>query len=102
MDREQAAKRSEKAREREFVKKPAFAKRSKELESERENNFFKVNESGQQILDLNFEVSEAEILEKPTEKGTQTDSRMFVDVDTQSEEFDYLVSPSNMKPPFDH
>ena len=100
-DRDQAAKRSERARERELVKKPAFAKRAKERESEREKKLFKVNESGHQILHFNFEVSEAESLEKPTEKGTQTDSRMVVDVGTQSEEFDYLVSPPNVKPPFD-
>ena len=57
------------AKERELVKKPAFAKRVKELESE--GKFFKVTAPGQQILDLKFEVSEAESLEKPTEKGTQ-------------------------------
>ena len=42
-----------------MVKKPAFAKRAKEQESESEKKLFKVNESGHQILDLNFEVSEA-------------------------------------------
>ena len=100
-DRDQAAKRSERVRERELVKKPVFAKRAKERGSEREKKLFKVNESGHQILDFNFEVSKAESLEKPTAKGTQTDSRMVVDVGTQSEEFDYLVSPPNVKPPFD-
>jgi len=100
-ERDQAAKRSERARESELVKKPAFATRAKERESEMEKKLFKVNESGHHILDLNFEVSEAESLENPTEKGTQTDSRMFVDIGTQSEEFDYVVSPPNVKPPFD-
>jgi len=56
-----------------LVKKPVFAKRAKERESEREKKLFKANQSGHQVLDLNFEVSEAESLEKPTEKGTQTD-----------------------------
>lgn len=69
------------------MKKPAFAKRVKVLEAEREEKFFKFSESGQQSLDLNFEGSEAESLDKLTEKGTQTDSRMFVYVGTQSEEF---------------
>ena len=68
-DRGQAAKRSERAKERELGKKLVFAKRVKELESE--GKFFKVTAPGQQILDLNFEVSEAESLEKPTEKGKQ-------------------------------
>lgn len=101
-DRDQAAKRSERVRECELVKKPAFAKRAKERESEREKRLFKVNKSGHHILEVNFKVSEAESLENHTEKGTQTDSRMFVDVGTQSEEYDYLVSPPNVKPPFDH
>lgn len=101
IDRDQAAKRSERVRECELVKKPAFAKRAKERESEREKRLFKVNKSGHHILELNFKVSEAESLENPTEKGTQTDSRMFVDVGTQSEEYDYLVNPPNVKPPFD-
>ena len=100
-DWDQAAKRSERVRECELVKKPAFAKRAEERESEREKRLFKVNKSGHHILALNFKVSEAESLENPTEKGTQTDSRMFVDVGTQSEEYVYLVSPPNVKPPFD-
>lgn len=78
------------------MKKPAFAKRVKVQESEREEKFFKFSESGQQSLDLNFEGSEAESLENPTEKGTQTDSRVFVDVGTQSEEFDCHLSSSTL------
>lgn len=49
----------------------------KEFESKRKKKFFEVNEPGQQILDLNFEVSEVESLEKPTVKGTQTGSKIF-------------------------
>ena len=56
----------------------------KEFESKRKKKFFEVNEPGQQILDLNFEVSEAESLEKPTEKGTQTDSKIFDHASTKT------------------
>ena len=52
----------------------AFAKRVKELESEREKKFLKVTKPGQHILDLNLEAGEAES-EMPTEKGTQIDSK---------------------------
>ena len=100
-DREQAAKRSERARERELVKKPAFAKREKELEAEREVKRSKLTEPGQQIFDLNFDFSTEDSLETPTAKGTQTDTKLCVDTGTQSEEFDYLVSPPKIKPPFD-
>ena len=102
-DREKAAKRCERARKRELKKKPAFAKRKKELESEREAKRSKLTEPGQQILDVNFEVSNGETLamSTATEKGTQTDGKVVVDTGTQSEEFDYLLSPRNTKPPFD-
>ena len=46
---DQAAKRSERAREGELVKMSAFAERVTEQESEREKKFLKVKESGQQI-----------------------------------------------------
>ena len=102
-DRKKAAKRCERARERELVKKPAFAKRKKELESEREAKRSKLTEPEQQILDVNFEVSNGESLatSTATEKGTQTDGKVVVDTGNQSEEFDYLLSPRNTKPPFD-
>ena len=102
-DREKAAKRCERARERELVKKPAFAKRKKDLESEREAKRSKLTEPGQQILDVNFEASKGESLatSTATEKGTQTDGKVVVDTGTQSAEFDYLLSRRNTKPPFD-
>ena len=46
----------------------------KELESEREKKFLRVSKPGQQILDLNLVVGEAES-EMSTEKGTQIDSK---------------------------
>ena len=51
-DREKAAKRCERAKERELVKKPAFAEGKKELESEREAKRSKLTEPRQQILDV--------------------------------------------------
>lgn len=47
---------------------------------------------GHQILELNFEVKVEESLDTPTEKGTQTDSKLFVHTYTQSEEFDYPLT----------
>ena len=84
-----------------LVKKPAFSKKEKELESEREMKRSKRTEPGHQILELNFEVSEEQSFETPTEKGTQIDPKLFVDTYTQSEEFDYLFNTPNIRPPFD-
>lgn len=80
-----------------MVKKPAFSKKEKELEREMKRS--KRTEPGHQILELNFEVSEEESLQTPTEKGTQTDSKLFVDTCTQSEEFDYLFNTPNIQDP---
>ena len=65
--REKGAKRSERARERELVKKPAFAEREKELELERGAKRQKLCKPGQQILDLNFEPPVEDSAEIPTE-----------------------------------
>ena len=84
-----------------LVKRPVFSKNEKELECEREMKRSKRTEQGEQILELNFEVSEEESLETPPENGTQTDSKLFVDTCTPSEEFDYLFNTPNIQPPFD-
>ena len=80
-------------------KEAAILKREKELESEM--NRSKRAKPGHQILELNFKAKEEESLDTPTEKGTQTYSKLFVHTYTQSEEFDYPFNTPNIQPPFD-
>ncbi|XP_068741732.1 uncharacterized protein [Montipora capricornis] len=87
---EAAAKRSEKARERELVKKPAFEKRERELELERAAKRQKLDEPGEQVSSLSFEGNESKEKKTTVEAGTQT------------EEFKYLFSSLNIdRKPFD-
>ena len=57
--KEAAAKRSERARERELVKKLAFEKRERELELERVAKRQKLDEPGEQVVNLCFEGNES-------------------------------------------
>ena len=58
--KEAAANRCERARERELVKKPPFEKRQRELELERAAKRQKLNETGQQVSNLSFEGNDDE------------------------------------------
>ena len=88
--KEAAAKRNERARERELVKKPAFEKRERELELERAAKRQKLNEPGEQVSNLSFEGNEDKEKKTTVEAGTQT------------EEFEYLFSYLNIdRKPFD-
>ena len=88
-----------------MVKKPAFSKKEKELEREMKRS--KRTEPRHQILELNFEVSEGESLQTPTEKGTQTDSKLFVDTCTQYNRKSLITCSTHLtfktliQPPFD-
>ena len=57
--KEAVAKQSERARECELVKKPAFEKRERELELERAAKRQKLDEPGEQVSNLSFEGNES-------------------------------------------
>ncbi|CAH3031998.1 unnamed protein product [Pocillopora meandrina] len=86
--KEAAAKRSERAREHELVKKPAFEKRSRVRT--RANGEEKLNEPGEQVSNLSFKGNEDE------------EKKLTVEAGTQTEEFEYLFSSLNIdRKPFD-
>ena len=88
-EKEAAADRCKRARERELVKKLAFERRQRELELERAAKRQKLNETGQQVS-CSFEGNDDEEKKSSVEAGTQT------------EEFEYLFSSLNIdREPFD-
>lgn len=101
-DQKKAAERSERARDRELNKRPAHEMKEKELQAERATKRQKINEPGQQIADVCFDVDENESEEMPNEKRIQTDEVACTETGTQTEEFDYLFSPpKHNDKPFD-
>lgn len=76
------------ARERKLKRDlDAIAEREKTLKAEIEVKRQKLNESGQEISDLDFQSSEQDSVEASNEKGKQT------------EDFDYLVTQPTGRPP---
>ena len=72
------------------MKKPAFEKRERQLELEREAKGQKLDEPGEQVSNLSFEGNEDKEKKTTVEAGTQT------------EEFEYLFSSLNIdQKPFD-
>ena len=86
-DLEAAAKRDERARDREM--KRVVAENEKRLREEIEAKRQKLGEPGKKVIDISFNSDSA--MEVETETGTAT----------QTEEFDYLFHTSTGKPPFD-
>ena len=88
-DLEAAAKRDERARDREL--KRVAAEQERRLREEIESKKQKLNEPGEKVMDISFDVYSAMEVETESETGTAT----------QTEEFDYLFRTSAVKPPFD-
>ena len=86
-DLEAAAKRDERARDREM--KCVVAENEKWLREEIEAKRQKIGEPGKKVIDISFNSDSA--MEVEPETGTAT----------QTEEFDYLFHTSTGKPPFD-
>ncbi len=89
---EAAAKRDERARDREL--KRVATERERRLREEINAKKQKIDEPGQKIMDISFDIDSSMELEADsdnTETGTAT----------QTEEFDYLFCNSTVKPPFD-
>ena len=70
----------------ELVKKPAFVKRERELELEREAKRQKLDEPGEQVSNLSFEGNEDKEKKTTVETGTQT------------EEFEYSLWLNDRQP----
>ena len=88
--KEAAAKLSERATERELVKKPSFEKRERELELERAAKRQKLNDPGEQVSNLSFEGNE------------DKEKKTTVEAGTQAKEFEHLFSSLNIdRKPFD-
>ena len=89
---EKAAERSQRARDREQIKRPAQEQREKELEAERTAKRINLSEPSHQIADVNF-IFDDQIEETPNEKGIQTEKVVCKETGIQSEEYDYLFTP---------
>lgn len=89
---EKAAERSQRARDREKIRKPAQEQRGKELEAERTAKRIKLSESGHQIAEMNFNFDDR-IEETSSDKGVQTLEVVCKEIGIQWEEYDYLFTP---------
>ena len=97
---EKAAERSQRARDREQIKRPAQEQRKKEVEAERTAKRINLSEPGHQIPDVNFNFDD-QIEETPNEKVIQTEKVVCKETSIQSEEYDYLFTPLKDHKAFD-
>ena len=90
---EAAAKRDERARDRELKRRVAVEREiEKQLREEIKRKKQKLNESGERVMDISFDLESVMNVEPESgETGTAT----------QTEEFEYLFRTSASRPPFD-
>ena len=94
------AERSQRARDREQIKRPAQEQSEKELEADRTPRRIKLNEAGHKIADMNFNF-DGRIMETSNDKGVQTQEVVCIETGIQSEEYDYLFNPLTGHKAFD-